>query len=300
MLLRRSAVAVVTAAALLALGGCSGAPSQTPGAGRLDVVAAFYPLAYAVERVGGEHVTVASLTKPGAEPHDVELTPKDLASLTSARLVVYLTGFQPAVDDAVAATAQTPSLDVSTAAALTAAAGEPGGAKDPHFWLDPQRYREVVSAVADRLAELDAAHAAAYRANAAAFGTELTALDAEFTAGLRTCESRDLVTSHAAFGYLTERYDFTQRSIAGLSPDAEPDAASMTSIVAAVRAQGVRTIYSETLVDPALAETIARETGASVAVLDPIEGVTDRSAGRTYLEIMRSNLRTLVAGQRCS
>jgi zinc transport system substrate-binding protein len=154
--------------------------------------------------------------------------------------------------------------------------------------------------VADRLAELDAAHAAAYRANAAAFGTELTALDAEFTAGLRTCESRDLVTSHAAFGYLTERYDFTQRSIAGLSPDAEPDAASMTSIVAAVRAQGVRTIYSETLVDPALAETIARETGASVAVLDPIEGVTDRSAGRTYLEIMRSNLRTLVAGQRCS
>ncbi len=300
MLLRRSAVAVVTAAALLALGACSGAPSQTSGAGRLEVVAAFYPLAYAVERVGGEHVTVASLTRPGAEPHELELTPKDLASLTSARLVVYLTGFQPAVDDAVAATRQTPSLEVSNAAGLTTTASAPGGAQDPHFWLDPLRYREVVAAVAERLAELDASHAAAYRANAAAFATELSALDAEFTAGLRTCASREVVTSHAAFGYLTARYDLTQQSIAGLSPDAEPDAASMTSIVELVRAKGVRTIYSETLVDPALAETIARETGASVAVLDPIEGITDNSAGTTYLEIMRSNLRTLVAGQGCT
>ena len=158
----------------------------------------------------------------------------------------------------------------------------------------------VATTVGERFAAADPANAATYTANASALAGELTTLDEEFTAGLATCESRELVTGHAAFGYLAARYDLGQEGIAGISPDAEPDAATLRDLVSHVRESGVSTVYAETLVSPALAETIARETGATVAVLDPLEGLTDASAGSDYLEVMRANLKTLREGQGCT
>lgn len=301
--------------ATLALTGCgtSSAGSEAAGGsaegGTVAVTAAFYPLAYAVERVGGDRVTVSSLTKPGAEPHDVELTPKDVATLSRSALVVYEKGFQPAVDDAVTQVGAGTALDVSTAVDLTLRASHDGhdhggeGAEegvDPHFWLDPTRYASAVTAIADRLAAADPGGAPAYAAHAQAFVAELTALDTEFATALKTCATRELVTGHAAFAYLADRYDLHQVGIAGVSPDAEPNAAAMREIVEHVREAGVRTVYAETLVSKDLTETIARETGAGVAVLDPIEGLSDASAGKNYLEVMRANLATLVTGQGCS
>ena len=304
---------VAAALATLALAGCgtagSAGGSGSPEGGALDVTAAFYPLAYAVERVGGDRVTVSSLTRPGAEPHDVELTPKDVATLGRSALVVYEKGFQPAVDDAVEQVDGANALDVSTSVDLTLEAAHDGhdhgdeGAQegmDPHFWLDPTRYASAVKAIADRLATADPGGATAYATNAQTFVAELTALDAEFATALRTCTTRELVTGHAAFGYLADRYDLHQVGIAGISPDAEPNAAAMREVVAHVREAGVGTVYAETLGSTALPQAIARETGARVAVLDPIEGLSDASAGKNYLEVMRANLATLVAGQGCS
>ncbi|MFW5471764.1 metal ABC transporter substrate-binding protein [Knoellia sp. CPCC 206450] len=302
---------------LLALTGCgSGADAGSSGSeGKVAVTAAFYPLAYAVERVGGDRVTVANLTKPGAEPHDVELTPKDVAGLAEADLVVVEKGFQPAVDEAVERVDGDRALDVSTAVDLSIEATEDGhdhggeehadehgstdGAVDPHFWLDPTRYAKAAKAIADRLSEVDPAGATAYGQNADAFVAELTTLDEEFRTGLASCANRDLVTGHVAFAYLADRYDFHQSGIAGLSPDAEPNAAAMKEIVEHVREHKVTTIYAETLVGRDLADTIAKEAGATVAVLDPIEGLTEASAGSNYLEVMRSNLATLKKGQSC-
>ena len=305
---------------LLALTGCgSGSSADASGSSgsneKVAVTAAFYPLAYAVERVGGDRVTVANLTKPGAEPHDVELTPKDVAGLAKSDLVVVEKGFQPAVDEAVDRVDGDKALDVSTAVDLTIEATEDGhdhggeepaeepsaagGAVDPHFWLDPTRYAKAAEAIADRLSEVDPAGATAYGQNADAFVAELTTLDEEFRTGLASCANRDLVTGHVAFAYLADRYDFHQSGIAGLSPDAEPNAAAMKEIVEHVREHKVTTIYAETLVGRDLADTIAKETGATVAVLDPIEGLTDASAGSNYLEVMRSNLATLKKGQGC-
>ncbi len=275
------------------------------------VTAAFYPLAYAVERVGGDRVTVSSLTKPGAEPHDVELTPKDVASLGRSAVVVYEKGFQPAVDEAVTQVDADSALDVAAVVDLTIEAshdghdhGEAEGAEeegiDPHFWLDPTRYASAVKAISEKLAVVDPRGATAYAKNADAFVGELTALDEEFAAGLRTCATRELVTGHAAFAYLADRYDLHQVGIAGITPDTEPNAAAMKEIVEHVRESKVRTVYAETLVSQDLTETIADETGATVAVLDPIEGLTDASAGKNYLEVMRSNLATLQKGQGCS
>jgi zinc transport system substrate-binding protein len=293
----------------------------------LTVVASFYPVEYAVQQVGGSHVTVTSLTKPGAEPHDVELSPKDVAAVSRAALVVYAKGFQPAVDTAVDQEATDHAYDVAPAAHLdlaaaaegddhgdpavapapaspsTATTGPPGdadGARDPHFWLDPQRYASVATTIGAELARVDPAHAPDYTANAAGLVTQLGTLDAEFTTALRTCTNRDLVTSHAAFGYLSERYGFTQVAISGLSPDVEASAQRLAGIADFVKAHHVSTIYAETLVEPAFAETVSRTTGATVATLDPIEGLTPASAGRDYLEVMRFNLRVLQAGQGCS
>lgn len=302
----RVLLALLAAVTLLltACGGGSAASDTTesPG-GSLPVFASFYPLEYAAAQVGGPHVTVFNLTKPGTEPHDAELSPKELADLSKASVVFYAKGFQPAVDEAVAQRAQHAAFDVAPVAHLDVPAavesGTPPGGTDPHFWLDPQRYAAVATAVGERLAAVDPPNAADYRVRSARFTEALATLDRDFATGTRGCRMKALVTSHAAFGYLAQRYGFTQVPISGLDPAAEPSAGKLTQVADYVRAHGVTTIYAETLVDPAVAQTIAQHTGATVALLDPVEGLTDRSPGRNYLEIMRANLTALRAGQGC-
>jgi zinc transport system substrate-binding protein len=303
---------LAASAVLLAATACGSAGANGTDAGSTDglrVTAAFYPVQWAAQRVGGAHVSVRGLTKPGVEPHDLELTPRAVGELAASDVVVYLAGFQPAVDEAVRTQAPDAGFDVTPDAGLTLAATEvddhadrddEAAARDPHFWLDPVRLGRVSTAIAERFATVDPARAADYRANAASVGRDLRALDTDFRTGLERCRSDELVTGHAAFGYLAARYGLSQEGIAGVSPDAEPDAATLRELAAHVEQHGVTTVYSEALVDPALAETLARETGARVAVLDPLEGLTDRSRGRDYLEVMRSNLAVLEQGQGCS
>ncbi|HRW37059.1 MAG TPA: zinc ABC transporter substrate-binding protein [Aquihabitans sp.] len=309
-------LALVAALSLAACGSSEGAGGNPDAT--IQVVASFYPLQWVTERVGGDVVSVRNLTPTGAEPHDLELTPKDVAKIDDADLVVYLSGFQAAVDDAVADTGA-PALDAADHADLDLAATEDGhdhadeaddhaeeaddhgeeAGVDPHFWLDPTRLAKVADAVADRLTELDPDEAATFQANAKDLRSDLDELDADLAAGLADCSSRDLVTSHAAFGYLAQRYDLEQVGISGISPDAEPSPSDLADLADFVEEHDVRTIYFETLVSPAIARTLADETGAETAVLDPIEGLTDDSQGADYLEIMRSNLANLQSGQPC-
>jgi zinc transport system substrate-binding protein len=290
---------VVAVALLLAGCGAGGTGSTGSSDGRLAVVAAFYPLQFVAEKVGGERVHVTNLSKPGAEPHDLELTPKEVGALRSAALVVHLTSFQPALDAAAREIPAAANLDVTSAARLDLDDAESHGV-DPHFWLDPTRLAAVGEAVATRLGQIDPTHKDTFTANAAALTRDLTALDAEFTAGLATCASRDLVTGHAAFGYLAQRYDLHQLPISGLSPDQEPNATQMAHIVAEIRARGVKTVYAETLVSRKLTDTIATETGARVAVLDPIEGLAADAHDSDYFSLMRADLAVLRTGQGCS
>ena len=282
-------VAVVVAVGLT-LAGCAQRGAGASGS-TVAVMTSFYPLQFVTERVAGPAATVRNLTKPGAEPHDLELGPRDVADLGDADLVVYLSGFQPAVDTAVDQQAESTSYDVAPAARLDA--------KDPHFWLDPTRLADVGDAVADRLAEADPAGAADFRRNATTLRADLEALDAEMSEGLADCASADLVTSHTAFGYLAERYGLTQRGITGLMPEDEPSSSDLAAIADFVAANEVRTIYAETLVSPAIAETVARETGARTALLDPLEGLDESSQAGDYLAVMRANLATLREGQGC-
>ena len=300
---------------LLLLAGCggSGADSATDattgartdasgaqgavGSGGLAVVASFYPLQWLTAQVGGDAVAVSSLTEPGVEPHDLELTPQDVAAVGQADLVVFLSGFQPAVDEAAGQQAEDTAFDVAEAAALTLT--REGGEIDPHFWLDPIRLADVGDVLARRLGEIDPAGATTFTANARAVRAQLAALHRELTDGLASCANRDLVTSHDAFGYLADAYDLTQVGITGLSPEAEPSPGELSAVTEFVRANAVTTIYFETLVSPDIAETVARETGARTRVLDPLEGLTDASQGEDYLAVMRSNLASLKIGLSC-
>lgn len=325
MIAHRAVVAACAATLLLATAAC-GSGEEAAAGGKVQVMAAFYPLAYATEQIGGEHVEVTNLTPAGAEPHDLELTPQQILEVTRADALVHLSGFSPSVDDAAERADDEATFDVRPHARLDLGAGDEGGdahgqdagghhghgheghgheghdhgGVDPHFWLDPTRYADVATAIADHLAAVDPAHADEYRQNARDFGSRLTALDKDLRQGLDDCRERDLVTGHAAFGYFADRYGFEQVAIAGLDPHSEPSAAALADLVEHVEEADIDTVYAETLVPSDVADTIARDAGASVATLDPIAGVTDESAGDDYFEIMRSNLATLREGQQCS
>ncbi|TMJ94406.1 MAG: zinc ABC transporter substrate-binding protein [Actinobacteria bacterium] len=266
-------VLFIVAAALIT--GCGSATS-----GNRTVVAAFYPLAYAAERIGGPALHVSNLTPPGSEPHDLELTPRAVARIESADVVLYLShGFQPAVSKAVAQ-ARGKRIDVLAGLPLRRSA-EAGLTADPHVWLDPVLFARIVRKIGVALDR-----------PAGAFVADLRQLDREYRAGLRNCARREIVTSHAAFGYLGERYGLTQVAITGLTPESEPSPQQLAHVIDIVRRTHATTVFFETLVSPRLAETVAREVGAKTAVLDPIEGLTpaEQKHGDNYLTLMRRNL----------
>jgi zinc transport system substrate-binding protein len=300
------------AAGLLLLTGCATTSSAEAGtaddAGPVRVLASFYPLQYVAEAVGGDLVEVSSLTPPGAEPHDVELSPRQVRSVSETDLVVYLSGFQSAVDEAVEARQPERVLDAADVVDLVEGgahehaedehAEEEGHVLDPHFWLDPQRLAALVEPVADVLAEADPASADAFAAGAARLSDELADLDAAYRAGLADCERRVVVTSHEAFGYLTGAYGLEQVGMSGLDPEAEPSPARLRQIGDVVRQEGVTTLYTESLVNPKVAETLAGDLGVGTAVLDPVESQSDPDAD--YRAVMEQNLEALRSGLGCA
>ncbi|MGH3683260.1 MAG: metal ABC transporter substrate-binding protein [Natronosporangium sp.] len=299
MLRRRLLALVATPLLALPTVACTaGTAAGDPDA--VQLVAAFYPLEFTARQVGGEQVSVTGLTPPGAEAHDLELSPSQVAAVAEADLVVYLAGFQPAVDDAIAAHATGASLDVTTVvpplehdeAGHEDDDGHDHGTADPHVWLDPDRLATVAGAVAQRLADVDPERAAEYRANADALGADLAELDAELADGLASCERREIVVSHAAFGYLADRYGLEQIAVTGLSPEDEPSPQQLADAIDAARAHGATTIFFEVLVSPEVANLIAGEVGATTAVLDPIEGLAPGSEA-DYFSLMRGNLAAL-------
>jgi zinc transport system substrate-binding protein len=259
------------------------------------VVAAFYPLQYAAEQVGGSAITVTNLTQPGVEPHDLELSAQQVAEIANADLVLYVKGFQPAVDEAIAQQAADRAIDVSAALATLTL----DGSADPHVWLDPANMTAIGTQIASRLAEISPDKAAEFEKNAGSLTAAMTALTDEYRSGLAQCRTSTMVVSHDAFGYLAKAFGLNQVGISGLSPEAEPSPARLKDVAAVVAQEGVSTIYYETLVDPKVAQTLADETGATAAKLDPLEGLAEGSSG-DYASIMRENLATLITGQGCS
>lgn len=310
------------APALLTACGAAGGEADTASP---HVVAAFYPLEWASTQVLGDHGSVTTLTAPGAEAHDLELTPRQIASLAEADLVVYLKGFQPAVDDAIEQSGADHAFDVGGVVDLLSAEdghshdhGEEGGDDsdaeeehaeddghdhgdfDPHFWQDPERMQVLVTALGDRLAASDPDNSADYASNAATTVEKLARLDGEFQAGLAQCKRPEFMTTHAAFGYLADRYNLTEIGVSGVNPDDEPSPARIAEIHKEAQVHGLTTVFFETLTSNSVAEAIAGDLGLETAVLDPLEGITEKSPGDDYPSIMRANLEALRVANGCS
>lgn len=285
--------------ALLA-GACSDEPDASAGEGDLTVVASFFPLADAARHVGGDAVEVTNLTPPGVEPHDLELAPDDLEALQAADVVVFIGGgFQPAVEDAVA-DAEGVIVDVlqgiETAPAPPDEAEE-GLTVDPHVWLDPELFALAVDEIAAGLSMADPGGGDAFVGNAASYAERLSELDGEFESALSGCDQQLLVTNHAAFGYLAAAYGLTQEAISGLEPESEPGPDRLAELTALVEAEGVTTIFTEELVSPEVAQTLADEAGVDTAVLNTLEGAPED--GGDYVSAMRINLETLRGALGC-
>ncbi|MFF1642710.1 metal ABC transporter substrate-binding protein [Streptomyces sp. NPDC058246] len=307
-LISGSAVAAATALGLGTLSACSdSSAADGKSSGKLDVVASFYPMQYLAEQIGGTHVKVTNLTQPGQEPHDLEISAKQTAQLQEADAVLFLKNLQPAVDDAVAQSQVKTKIDAASlttlekhgnevgghAAAHDDTKGEETGGTDPHIWLDPVRYAEVANGVGKALEKSDPKHAADYKKNTEALVKKLDGLNTQFKDGLAGTKTKVFITTHAAFGYLAERYGLTEEAINGLDPESEPSANRVKDLEKMAKADGVTTVFYETLVSDKTAKTIAGDAGLKTDVLDPIEGITGKSKGSDYLQVMESNLKAL-------
>ncbi|MFJ2025057.1 metal ABC transporter substrate-binding protein [Streptomyces sp. NPDC087897] len=330
-LIPTTAVAGAAVLGLTALSACSTSDAADGGNGdKLKVTASFYPMQFLAERIGGEHVAVTGLTKPGVEPHDLELTPRQIGSISESDYVLYLKGIQPVVDDAIKQSGVKNTVDAATLTTLENHGsevsghdhghdgeeehadehgheeeaheehsegdghnhGEEGGA-DPHIWLDPVKYAEVAEGVGKSLEKADPDHAADYRKNTDALVAELGELNTAYETGLKNTATKTFITTHSAFGYLAERYGLTQQGIAGIDPEAEPSPARIQEIHSIAEKEKATTVFFETLASDRTAKTLAQDTGLRTGVLDPLEGITDRSKGADYIEVMESNLAAL-------
>jgi zinc transport system substrate-binding protein len=270
----------------IATAGCGGTGGSS---GAAQVVAGVYPLAFAAQEVGGAAVEVTNLTPAGAEPHDLELTPRDVEDIHEADLVVYLgRGFQPGVEEAVES-AGVPAVDALDGIELR----EEGESVDPHIWLDPIRFAQAVERIGAELGR---------EAPARRLAAQLRALDREYREGLGDCARRELVTAHDAFGYLADRYGLEVIPITGISPEAEPSPQDLEAVAELVAERGVTTVFTETLLSPEIGETVAREAGATTAVLNPLEGLTEDelARGENYFSVMRANLSAMRSGLGCT
>ena len=301
---KRSLALMVVFLAAVLLQSCAAGNTPKVAGQKISVVTTFYPLQYLAQRIGGENVNVATLTPAGAEPHDWEPSPADIVSIRRADLFVYNgSSFEPWTEGVVKDLPKEKPLVIKATDVLDAGSARKNeeGRADPHIWLDPDFYQKEAQLVAAAMAKADPSKADRYAANAVQLKEDLARLAEEFKSGLSSCQKNTIVVSHEAYAYLARRFDIQLVSIAGMSPETEPSPAHLREIVRQVRDLGVKHIFFETLVSPAVAETIARETGAGILVLDPLEGLTPEEiqAGEDYLSIMRKNLTNLRTAVAC-
>ncbi len=320
MILMKMSRIVLTAglaSSALVLSACSGGSENGGGSGEGDatvsVATSFYPITWLTEEIGGEEVSVTSMTPANAEPHDFELSPAEIAKMAEADVVIYVRGFQPSLDEAIDSISGPQIIDLADEVDLeplgggddhddhadedhTDDDGHDHGNLDPHFWLDPKRMEGAAAGVEDALSTISPDNAQLFADNLSTLQSQLGELDENFRTGLATCERRTMVTSHAAFGYLAMEYDLEQTSISGIDPEREPSPADLAAVKKVIEETGTTTVFTEELVSPKTAEALAEEAGADVAVLSTLEG---QPAEGDYLSAMNTNLETLRTALAC-
>lgn len=323
-----TAFVALIGAATLSLSACgnveNGAASDS-GSADNTIVASFYPLAYLAEQISGETAEVINLT-PSGEAHDTELSAADIDTMANADAVLYLSGFQPAIDEAIETTKPAQLLDVADSVALVASSEHESelnhdhdhaaehdhehehehaaehdhdhGTFDPHFWLDPQRMRGAITPTVELLTKVFPQHAETYKANGQRLDEELVKLDESYDTKLATCSTPTVVVAHEAYGYLAERFGFTQIGVSGIDPEQETSAQRLEQVAKVAKEAQVKVLFSESALSAKDTKTLAETLGIKTEVLDPLEIQIDPE--QDYIAVMQSNLEKLTSAMSCT
>jgi len=274
-----------------------------PGTEKLQVVASFYPLYYFASQIAGDKADVTNITPAGAEPHDYEPSTQDIGRIEKSSILIINGGQLEAWGDKIKEDLQSKNIEVVTATEglVTQEFEEEELIKDPHVWLDPVLAKKEVEKIAQAFIKVDPVNKTFYESNEINLENKLGSLDKSFKEGLRDCQQKNIVTSHAAFRYIASRYGLIQISISGLSPDQEPSPKQLAEVTRFARTNNVKYIFFETLISPKLSETIAKEIGAKTLVFNPLEGLTkdDEAVGKDYLSVQQENLASLRVALEC-
>lgn len=267
---------------------------SSPKKTSIRVATSFYPLYFFAKAIGGHSISVTNITPAGAEPHDYELSTRDIRTIEQSGLLVTNGLIEPWLD--------TISTNLQGKKTTIVVAGQGlfiDG--DPHIWLDPMLAKKEAAAIRAGLSVVDPTNIMVYQSNEQKLDTALDELDSVYRQGLRTCRLRTFIASHAAFGYLAARYNLKELAITGLSPDSEPSPKELAALTKFAKDNGVSYIFFEALVSPRLANTLAREVGAKTLVLNPLEGLTkeEESQGKDYFSIQKDNLENLKKALQC-
>ena len=271
---------------------------------KLQVSASFYPLYYLATIIGGDKATVENLTPAGVEPHEYEPSPQQLAQIENGNLLILNGGVEAWGEKMKKNLTGEHVAVVTTGEGLLTKEITEAGEKmqDPHIWLDPEIAKKQVNKITEAYIKIDPANGVYYQNNEEMLQEKLDILNTKYQQGLQTCKTRDIITSHAAFAYLAQRYNLHQIAISGLSTEEEPTAQKLAEVATYAKDNNVKYIFFESLVSPKLSETIAKEIGAKTLVLDPIEGISDdiSKQEKNYFTVMENNLQNLQTALQCT
>lgn len=275
-----------------------------PNVKKIQVTTSFYPLYFFAREIGADTAEVKNITPAGVEPHEYDPTTSDIARIEKSNVLI-LNGTVETWGDKIKE-----NLKGTPVVIITASDGlmnqqlieDSKVVADPHVWLSPRVAKKQVERITTGFVQVDPQNSSYYQANEKKLIDQLDQLDKKFKEGLASCKQKDIITSHAAFGYLASAYGLTQISISGLSSDAEPSAGKMVEIVKFAKERNIKYIFFESLVSPKLSDTIASEIGAKTLVLDPLEGLTDNDIkhGKNYFSVMEENLKNLQIALQCN
>lgn len=275
---------------------------------KIKVVTTFYPMYDFTKNIVGNLGDVELLIPAGTEPHDYEPSAKDIAKITDSDVFVYNSlELETWVKDVLENVDQKKVTVVDASQNITLMDGvahededeeEHEGHEhelDPHVWLNPVLAKKEVETIRDALIKRYPEHKETLEKNATTYLEKLTELDQEYQAAFKLAKNKTFVTQHAAFGYLAKQYGLTQESIAGISPDQEPSPSRLAELKKYIEANHVSVIYFETTASSKVAKTLAKETGIELAVLNPLESLTqkEQDAGEDYISVMKENLAAL-------
>jgi len=288
-------------------------PASQVQSDRIQVAASFYPVYFLSKQIAGDKADVFNITPAGAEPHDYEPTAQDMARMENSKMIVINGGGLEAWAENINQNFEHGAIMVVAGDGLflekeheeVGHNGDSDGHDhegiDPHIWLDPILAKNMANKILDGFIQIDPINENYYRTNAEGLILRLENLDNEYMRGLADCKSKNIITSHSAFGYLAVAYGLNQVSVAGLSPDEEPSVQQLAEVSKFAKDNNVKYIFFESLISPKLSETIATEIGAKTLVLNPIEGLSDEetSQGKDYFTEMENNLANLKTALEC-